>query len=81
MRGFVILLVSALTLGLAGGYGWSVMTAPTVRAARLPRETTIAIPPSPEERPAALDQEWEARAANESAPDATAAPPVDNSVR
>jgi hypothetical protein len=77
MRAFLIILVSALMLGLAGGYAWSVMTAPSARAPRV-KETTIAIPPSPEERPELLDQEWEARAANESAPDANAAAPDSN---
>lgn len=60
MRGFLILLFSAVTLGLAGGYVWSVMTAPSAPAPKT-KATTIAIPPSPEERPQALDREWDAR--------------------
>jgi hypothetical protein len=80
MRGFLILILSAVTLGLAGGYAWSVMATPSAKAAKLPKETTIAIPASPEERPEALDQEWTARAQDQSAPSATAAVPSDSSV-
>ena len=63
MRGFLILLVSAVMLGLAGGYAWSVMTAPSARTPKM-KATTIAIPASPEERPATLDREWDARPAD-----------------
>lgn len=62
MRALLIILVAALTLGLAGGYAWSVATAPDAKAPRLAKATTIAIPPSPEEMPASLDQEWTSRA-------------------
>lgn len=66
MRAFLIILISAVTLGLAGGYGWSVMTTPSAKATKA-KGSTIAIPPSPGERPATLDQEWGARPA-ETAP-------------
>jgi hypothetical protein len=80
MRAFLILIISAVTLGLAGGYAWSVMTAPSAKLSKPLKETTIAVPPSPEERPEALDQEWAARAGDESAPTATASAPADNTV-
>jgi hypothetical protein len=42
MRAFLTLIISAVTLGLAGGYAWSVMTAPSAKAPRM-KATTIAI--------------------------------------
>src|SRR5690349_6260204 len=57
MRAFLILLICAVTLGLAGGYGWSLMNAPSAKATKA-KATMIAIPPSPGERPETVDQEW-----------------------
>jgi hypothetical protein len=42
MRAFLILIISAVTLGLAGGYAWAVMTVPSAKAPRT-KATTIAI--------------------------------------
>jgi hypothetical protein len=73
MRALAILLLTALTLGAAGGYAWWAMTAPAAKVAGLPKAKSIALPASPEERPAALDEEWAARAQNEESPTAPAA--------
>ena len=60
----VILASGAMAFGLAGGYAWSAMTAPAARAPVARKATTVALPQSPEERPAALDQEWASRSAD-----------------
>lgn len=60
MRAYAILL-GAMMLGLAGGYAWSDMSVPAAPPPK-PREAkTVALPDSPEERPAELDSEWSAR--------------------
>jgi hypothetical protein len=69
----VLILVSAVTFGLAGGYAWSAITGPKPHAFKAAKATSIAVPASPEERPAALDQEWAARAVD-SGPVAEAQP-------
>ena len=80
MRAFLLILMAAVAIGLAGGYAWSVVSTPSAKAAKSPRETTIAIPPSPEEQPEALDQEWATRAENDSPPAATGSAPAASSV-
>lgn len=57
MRAILIPIV-AVTLGLAGGYAWSELSAPAVHKAAPPRGTLQRLPASPEERPAVLDKEW-----------------------
>ena len=54
----ILILVSAVTFGLAGGYAWSALTAPAARAPAARKATTVALPQSPEERPGTLDREW-----------------------
>jgi hypothetical protein len=74
MRALAILLLTALTLGAAGGYAWWALTAPAAQVAALPKAKSIALPASPEERPAALDEEWTARAEGRASPAVPAAP-------
>jgi hypothetical protein len=74
MRAVLLILVSALMLGAAGGYAWWAMTAPAAKVAALPKAKSIALPASPEERPAALDEEWTARAEGKESPAVPAAP-------
>ena len=64
----MLILVSAVTLGLTGGYAWSAMTAPAAHAPRPPRATTMPLPASPEEQPDALDQQWASRDGDGPAP-------------
>jgi hypothetical protein len=54
----ILIPVAAVTLGLAGGYAWSTLSAPAVHKAAPPRGTIQRLPASPEERPAVLDEEW-----------------------
>lgn len=54
----ILIPVAAVTLGLAGGYAWSALSAPAVHNAAPPRGTIQWLPASPEERPAVLDEEW-----------------------
>jgi hypothetical protein len=61
-RKVAVLLCAAIPLGLAGGYAWSAMTAPAPRADSPPKATITDIPDSPDEYPAALDEEWTNRA-------------------
>ncbi len=61
-RKVVVLLCAAIPLGLAGGYAWSAMTARPPRADSPPKAMIADIPASPEESPAALDEEWTERA-------------------
>lgn len=79
MRAVLIILIAAVTLGLAGGYAWSVVTAPSVKAPKM-KATTIAIPASPEERPEASDEEWAARADPEPVPAAAGSAAVASTV-
>jgi hypothetical protein len=72
-RKALLLCAAAIPLGLAGGYAWSVMGSASAKQAKLPKEATIALPKSPEEEPAALDQEWASRAVDDPAPAPAAA--------
>jgi len=54
----ILIPVAAVTLGLAGGYAWSALSAPAVHKAAPARGTIQQLPASPEERPAVLDEEW-----------------------
>ena len=67
MRAKAIIL-SAVMLGGVGGYAWSSLTAPAARAPATRKATTVPLPASPEERPAALDKEWASRSDDEAAP-------------
>jgi hypothetical protein len=71
MRAMAIIL-SAVMVGGIGGYAWSSLTAPAARASAPRKATTIPLPASPEERPAALDKEWASR--SDDAPLPTPAP-------
>jgi hypothetical protein len=62
------IIVSAVVLGGIGGYAWSSLGAPAARAPAPVKATTVPLPPSPEERPAALDEEWASRSDDEAAP-------------
>jgi hypothetical protein len=57
----LILLPAAIMVGLAGGYAWSVTSAPKPREAASPKATTVDAPPSPEELPEESDHEWASR--------------------
>ncbi len=77
----MILCAAAIPLGLAGGYAWSAMTAAPPRAYVPPKPTIADIPDSPDEYPAALDEDWTNRAddnaaasANRDAPEGPASP-------
>ena len=61
-RKVILLCAAAIPLGLAGGYAWSAMTARPPRTAAPPKATFADIPESPEELPAALDEDWTNRA-------------------
>jgi hypothetical protein len=65
MRAMLILLV-AMTLGLAGGYAWSTIGARPA-APKPPKARFMALPASPEEEPAALDEQWVARSGEDPA--------------
>ncbi|MEO7365810.1 MAG: excalibur calcium-binding domain-containing protein [Sphingomicrobium sp.] len=80
MRSIWLLIGSAVTLGLAGGYAWSSLGPASAGSPRHAKATTIAVAPSPEERPAALDREWAKRADDQSAEAATSAATVQSSV-
>jgi hypothetical protein len=71
-RKALLLFAAAIPLGLGGGYAWSVMGSASAKQAKVPKEATIALPKSPEEEPAALDQEWASRAVGDPAPAAAA---------
>jgi hypothetical protein len=71
-----IILLCAIPLGLAGGYAWSALTAPAVHRPPPGKATTIAAPPSPEERPAMLDKAWTSRADDSAAMTAAADQPI-----
>ncbi len=60
-----LLIAAAAMFGLAGGYAWSALTAPVPTAPKPPKAAVIALPASPEERPAALDEEWTSRSVDE----------------
>ena len=69
----VILLCAAIPLGLAAGYAWSAITAPPPRAYVPPKATIADVPASPEEYPAALDEDWSARGDDRPRPSIAAA--------
>jgi hypothetical protein len=62
MRREVILVAGAALFGLAGGYAWMAMTAMPAKGSRPAKAAMVAIPPSPEEQPGALDADWMNRA-------------------
>jgi len=61
-RKALILAPAAILLGLAGGYAWSALTAPSPKTAKPLKATQVAPPPSPEELPTVEDKEWTAQA-------------------
>lgn len=61
MRG-VFILLSAVILGLVGGYGWSMATAPAAEASAPRKAGMMALPASPEEQPGTSDRDWAERA-------------------
>jgi hypothetical protein len=61
----MLILISAVILGLAGGYGWSAMVARPARAAALPKREYAIAPDLPQ---SASDRQWAARAANHDTP-------------
>jgi hypothetical protein len=65
------IILSAVMLGGIGGYAWSSLTAPAAQANAPRKATTVALPASPEERPAALDSEWTSRSDDEVRPATT----------
>ncbi|MEO8547703.1 MAG: excalibur calcium-binding domain-containing protein [Sphingomicrobium sp.] len=67
------ILLSAVMFGGVGGYAWSSLTAPAARAPAARKATMVALPASPEERPAVLDKEWASRSDDERAPATTPA--------
>lgn len=71
-RKALILAPAAIVLGLAGGYAWSVLTAPPPKAATPPKGTQVAPPPSPEELPTVEDKQWTAEADDNAAASAEA---------
>jgi hypothetical protein len=60
-RKTLLLAAAAVPLGLAGGYAWSVATAPPPKAYVPPKPTIATIAASPDDYPAAVDEEWESR--------------------
>ena len=75
MRRELILIAGAALFGLAGGYAWTAMTAVPAAGPRQAKAAMVAIPPSPEEQPGALDADWLNRAddnAVTATPDTTA---------
>ena len=66
MRAMLILGL-AIMLGLAGGYAWSGL-GPGRAAPKPPKARLMALPASPEEQPAALDQQWTDRASDSAEP-------------
>ena len=68
MRAVFFSFISAMILGLAGGYAWSVWTAPGPHHAKPPKAAFAPIPESPEELPAEQDKEWQARAGDKETP-------------
>jgi hypothetical protein len=72
MRREFILIVAAATVGLAGGYAWSALSAPPPRVPRHVEAGLMPLPSSPEEQPSVSDAEW-AAGANDQAPTAALA--------
>jgi hypothetical protein len=72
-RRVILLCASAIPLGLAAGYAWSAITAPPPRAHVPPKATIADVPASPEEYPAALDEDWSARGDDRPRPSTAAA--------
>ena len=69
-RKFLLLCAAAIPLGLAGGYAWSVYNAPPAKAYVPPKPTIAPMADSPDEYPAALDDEWAQRGSGEPASEA-----------
>ena len=63
MRAMLILGL-AIMLGLVGGYAWSGI-GPSPATPKPPKARFMALPASPEEEPAALDQQWTDRASTD----------------
>ena len=63
-RKLLLLLAAAIPLGLAGGYAWSMASAPPQRAYVPPKPTVTDIAAAPEDYPAAVDDEWAMRGGN-----------------
>jgi hypothetical protein len=62
MRAIPFLLASAIMLGGAGGYAWSMLSGAPAKQAP-PREAKmVAVAPSPEELPEEADRQWTAEA-------------------
>jgi hypothetical protein len=61
----MLILVSAVILGLAGGYGWSTMVARPARAAPLPKREYAIAPDLPQSE---SDKQWAARAVDRDPP-------------
>ena len=72
-RKVILLCASVIPLGLAAGYAWSAISAPPPRAYVPPKATIADVPASPEEYPAALDEDWSARGDDRPRPSAAAA--------
>jgi hypothetical protein len=70
------IIIWAVAIGGVGGLAWSAMTAPATHVTARSKGKMVALPASPEERPAALDREWTSR--SDDTPPATAAAPADN---
>ena len=64
----MLIFAPALTLGLSGGYAWSLLNAPPARPPAPRKAAFVPLPSSPEERPAVLDREWAERADDHPAP-------------
>jgi hypothetical protein len=77
-----VILLCAIPMGLAAGYAWSAMTAAAPRAYVPPKGTIVDVPPSPEDYPAVLDEDWSARSDDQAppSPDATARAPTGQAV-
>ena len=68
----LLVLVAALMFGLAGGYAWSELSAPR-RHVHVPKAVT---PPAPPVIESAADEQWSARAVDET--NEAAAEPANN---
>ena len=80
MRAVLLSFLSAMILGLAGGYGWSVWTAPPPHHGRPPKAAFAPIPESPEALPAEQDREWTERAEDKGTPVVANSAAVEQSV-
>lgn len=62
------IIITAVMVGGIGGLAWSSLSAPATPAPAPRKATVVALPASPEERPAALDKEWTARSDDAAGP-------------